>query len=455
MQLGNRLFSSIKNVSSVLGPSSFAASGFVSLALKVGSAGLTFVMLALFAHVLSVDDYGRFAFAFSVTSFLGIVAALGFHRTILRWVPELAARGDRDALRRVLLYSTENVLLGSLLVTLALIGIAAAQGTLDIALLAACPLIVATALSEYLAAALRGLGSLVGALAPKDLLWRLGGALLGGVLLSRRMSTTPAILLGFLSVLLIVLIAPQAVLLWRRSRSSKKHVTAGAERSSVPRDRRSALRIALPMWGATILFNAAQHVDVIVVGAVLSFKETAAYFAVARTANLLSFIVFAIDMVASPRVALLHHDERWSELQALLRHVSMIVLIPTLLGFLFFAGAGSWILGAFGAEFRDQAPLLIVMSGTFLVGACCGPTESFMQMTGNEGAYFRIVIGTYACSLVLMAVSMPFIGIWGAAAGHFMAVAVRGLLVVRYARRRLALDPSILNLFSMRRADKG
>ena len=425
----------------------------MSLGLKVASAGTTFALFALLPRILSIHDYGAFAFDFSVVSFLGIVATIGFHRSVLRSIPDLRTGGRSDVLVRCLAIGNEFLVGAGLLVTAALLLTAFGLGWLNSPLIIAATLIFPIAYSEFLAAALRAFGFLSWALAPKDVAWRGGGAAVGAVMLITHRQATLVDVFTFLSLWLFLLVTVQTVLMFRTARAAaaREGPTSGGEILS----RRSLLVVSVPMWLATVLFNASQHIDVVVVGSFLPLATVGVYFAAARTANLLSFVVFAIDMVASPLMAQAHSSRDRAALQRVLVMSSSLLLVPTLLGFLAIVIFGREILGVFGADFVSGGPLLIAMSGTFLIAATCGPVESFMQMSGLEREYLYLVAGTYATGLVVMICLLPLVGLWGAFAGHFMSVAVRNLLAVVYARRRIGVDPSILNLFRRNLARRG
>lgn len=423
-----------------------ARASTVTLFIKVGAAGLTFLMLLLIARAMVVEDYGRFALGFSVASFLGVAATVGFHEAILRWLPEYKAKGDAGQGRQ-LLYFAMQVVAGA--------GVAAALATVAIAfivadgapyLLATAILIVPLALSEYFAAALRALGSIVGALAPKDVLWRLFGVGLAGgyVLADARLAPGTALLL--MAAALGVLVAGQAYLIKVRADAEVASVVP----SALPNERLSrggALRVAWPMWVSSLMINAGQHLDVVLVGLFLAPEQTAAYFAASRIAGLLSFPWVAMNVMASPIIATLHHSGDREGLQKMLNRGVALMAVPTLIGLAIFVIGGSWILSLFNQGFGSLQGVLILLSISFALTALAGPSHALMQMTGNQTPYLKILGVGYGVGLLVLLMLLPVIGVWAAGVGHLISSLIRNVWIRQFALRHIQVEPTLLSLF--------
>src|SRR4051812_42165350 len=83
-----------------LGRASIAAFGVF-----VVGAGLTYVAQLVIARIIGPDSFGIYAYVLAWVTLLGYVSTLGFHVSILRFVPVYAANKDWALIRGVLQYA--------------------------------------------------------------------------------------------------------------------------------------------------------------------------------------------------------------------------------------------------------------------------------------------------------------------------------------------------------------
>ena len=86
------------------------------------------------------------------------------------------------------------------------------------------------------------------------------------------------------------------------------------------------------------------------------------------------------------------------------------------------------------------------------IGALAGPASYLLLLTGNEGAFPRILACGLLARLVLIALLGPWLGLMGAAiAWSVSTIGVASVLVIA-CRRRTGLDPSLLGVILRPRA---
>src|SRR3990170_4244281 len=95
-----------------------------TLSFRVIHVGLEFLTLLLLAKLLGVAAFGVYAIAMSCAMVLGVPAAAGFDRLLVREVAALRAAERWGALRGILRRSTQAALASSTLLALALAGFA-------------------------------------------------------------------------------------------------------------------------------------------------------------------------------------------------------------------------------------------------------------------------------------------------------------------------------------------
>lgn len=155
------------------------AGSLVGIGAKVLGAFLAFLVFMVLARLLPAEQYGLFAAAFSAATILGFVATFGQQTAVLRFWPALDELHGVRAANRAILVGLAIVLTGGAIVFAAsllssswlpaLTGRAASPGVV----VWTGALAFAFALSEFCVASLRARGSLLRALVPREVLWRL------------------------------------------------------------------------------------------------------------------------------------------------------------------------------------------------------------------------------------------------------------------------------------------
>jgi O-antigen/teichoic acid export membrane protein len=80
------------------------------------------------------------------------------------------------------------------------------------------------------------------------------------------------------------------------------------------------------------------------------------------------------------------------------------------------------------------------------MAAITGPAAYLLLLTGNEGAYPRILAYGLLSRLVLIAILGPWLGLMGAAIAWSVSAAGMALALIIACRRRVGIDPSILSV---------
>jgi O-antigen/teichoic acid export membrane protein len=420
---------------------SLMSNGFAALLIKTGTAGLSYAMFVAFARLLSEQDFGRFAFGFSLATALAAVAGLGLSTAVLRFWPECKISGRADLALGFVGWGFRYTLAGSLLTAVGLIG----AGLLyepagQFAYYAGIGLLLAAmAVSEFGASALRADGRTILALAPRDIVWRIG------VMTAVWMFAAAQSPLDAASSLILAGALLAAITVWQSS--AARIMTLGSAGASVPAGvRASWRRAALPMWAAAVLFAMVQQFDVVLIGLLLSPEQAGAYFAAFRTASLIGLTLIAGSMVGAPLIARYYHAQDDAGLAKLCRSLSLCIALPALGGFIFLLILGRWLLGLFDPGFATAYPVLVVLASSFGIDALCGPTAIVLQMIGRERDHLKLMALTYAATLAAQIILTPAFGAIGAAVPSMLGMIGWNVLALRLLRSRFGLDCSIFAL---------
>jgi O-antigen/teichoic acid export membrane protein len=88
----------------------------IAFAIRVGSAGLVFLLQVFLARMMDLGDYGSYVTAWTWLVMLGAFAPLGIAESAVRFLPRYRARGRHGSARAFFRFGLRTVLLASLLI---------------------------------------------------------------------------------------------------------------------------------------------------------------------------------------------------------------------------------------------------------------------------------------------------------------------------------------------------
>lgn len=417
-----------------------------ALVIKFTGSVLGFTMFALAARAMEPHDFGNLAIIFNAMSFLAIIATCGQETLIVRsWVEYRGS--DRPGLARGALAFGVKVVAGAGLITAAMTALTwpILQPGVPLALVAsACAFLLLQNCMNFSGHFSRVAAGMIVGETPREIAWRLvvvvilvGHQLLHTAFTATEFFATAAVGLG-LSILLqqlfVVRALPHALIA-----GQAQYQTA----EWIPRSFR--------MWLAAILETSSQYLEVIVIGFFLGPTAAAFYFVATRITNVFAMLSGSITAYATMQMSDLFHRNAKGELQAILRALAIINAALAAGAFLVVVFGGKLLLWMFGTAYVSAYPALLILAAGASIGALSGPASYLLLLTGNEGAYPRILAGGLLGRFVLIAVLGPWLGLIGAAIAWSVAAVGTTLVLVMACRQRTGVDPSLLgNVLQLR-----
>jgi O-antigen/teichoic acid export membrane protein len=180
---------------------------------------------------------------------------------------------------------------------------------------------------------------------------------------------------------------------------------------------------------------------------------TAAFFFVAtRITNVFGMISSSITGYATTRISGLFHGDAKDELQIVLRSLSIISGALAAAVFIIIVLGGKLLLWIFGPVYVSAYPALLVLAVGASAGALAGPVSYLLLLTGNEGAYPRIMACGLLARVVLIAILGSSLGLIGAAMAWSASAIGVALALVIACRGRTGVDPSVLSVLTRMRS---
>lgn len=423
----------------------------MSLFVKVGAAGLTYIMLVTLSRTMDATQYGLFAFGFSLATVLAIGASMGQQIAILRFWPEEQGRGAPDEAQSALHSGWALTIIAGLVISAVLalgafgLGVVGGVPVQYLHIVAASLLVLPMAMAEYGSSALRAQGAVVVALLPRDILWRLSVPVIAWILFYFGISLSGVMGLVLVSALLGLMMVVQFFM------ARLLHLENGISFKSLKSYWRKRGQSSRWFLASTVLESAALNMDIVLVGLFLTAQSAGLYFNAFRTAGLITLFMFAITIVIAPMISKHFHGGELRKAQAITTLCSWAGFLFSLAIFVLFWFYGDLVLSLFGASYAEGWIVLILLSVGLLADAATGPTRIVMMMTGHERDYVRIFGAVFAIGFVVQLIAIPQFGIVAAAAVNMLARIVGQVAIAVWTKKHIGLDTSLFGLLDLRR----
>jgi O-antigen/teichoic acid export membrane protein len=408
----------------------------IAFAIRIFSAFIAFVSQVLLARWMGSFEYGIFVLVWVTMIILGNLSCLGFHTSVIRFIPEYRERGEMDELRGIMLASRLFVLVASSAIAaisagLILLFADRIESYYVVPFLIGIFCLPMIALSDVVQGISRANAWAVSALSPTYIV--------RPVLIISFMAA--ALAMGYApsarTALIAAVAATYATTLWQLATVTTR-ADRGIARGRRAIDLRGWILVSLPIFliegFAFMLTNA----DVLMVGIYLSPHDVAIYYAMAKTLALVHFVYFAVKAGVAARYAQFTHGDR-KKLGDFARETVTWTFWPSLAMGLFVLAVGQPVLTLFGPGFEEGYPYLFLLVAGVVVRSTVGPAESLLTMSGNQNVCAVLYGLTLALNVGLNVVLIPRMGLWGAALATSLAMTFEAAALALTAWRRLGI----------------
>lgn len=434
-------------LAALLGPASslrgrLIRGGLGSVALKLGSTALGFLLVMLLARTLGPEGYGVYAFVFAIVSLLAIPTQLGLPQLVVRETAKAQAAEQWGLMRGLWRWSTLVVWLFST----AVLGLAFAglwffgdriddltRATLVVGLL----LIPLIALGNLRGAALGGLRHVVAGQLPEHI-FRPGlllGLCLIVILILPAQTLTASTAMGLHALASAMAFGLGAWLLWRSRPVELAHrpISVYAARDWTVSAWPLALTAGLQVINAQI--------GVLLLGFFATNEDVGIYKVAVAVATLITFGLTAVNLVVMPYFARMHAQGDRVRLQRLVTQSARAILALAAPVTLFLVLFGEQFLTvAFGSGYATGHTALAILAIGQLVNAGMGSVGVLLNMTGHERDTMRGVAIAGAANVLLGLTLIPPFGLEGAALATAATLIIWNLMLRQAVWRRIQIE---------------
>ena len=408
--------------------------------IRVVSAAIAFVSQIIMARLMGNFEYGLFTFVWVMTLLIGNLSCLGFHTTIIRFLPEYREAGAFAEIRG--LTSTARLFAMSVATGVGISGLVALHFLGDhISSYYVMPLFLG-----IFALPMVALGDIQEGTGRANS-WAL--AALGPTYIIR-----PTLILVFMG-LAAYLGYPHTAQTAMICALAAVYTTSVGQFLFVitrigkhyPTPHRTIefshwFRIAFPIFLIEGFVFLLTNSDVVVVGFYLDPTKVAIYFAAAKTMSLVHFVFFSVKAAASARFSALWAVGDKKGLERFASQAARWTFLPSLALGLFVLLVGRFLLSLFGQDFVAGYPLLGILLVGILAKASIGPGEGLLSMVGEQRRCVAIYASALTVNILLNITLIPMLGLYGVACAVSGAMIFEALALHIVIRRTLGISLS-------------
>ena len=407
----------------ISGDTGSGAAGRITLyafVIRIASAAIAFVSQVFLARWMGPFEYGIFVLVWVTMIIAGNLSCLGFHTSVIRFIPEYRETGRLAELRGILLTSRLFVLIASsAIAAIGAAGLWLFSDTVEsyyvVPFYLGIVCLPMIALSDVLQGIARANAWATAALAPTYLIRPvlILVFMAGALLLGQDATATTAILAAILATYATTIY--QFVNVTTRI---DRRIDAGPRTVSL----RFWVAVSLPIFLVESFFFLLTNADVLMVGLYMTPHDVAIYYATVKTLAIAHFVYFAVKAGVAQHYAHLAHDGSAGQLARFARETVNWTFWPTLALAMVILILGKPMLFLFGPGFDAGYPLLFVLILGVVARSAVGPAESLLTMSGYQNICAAAYAATLALNVGLNMLLIPQFGLWGAAIATAVAM---------------------------------
>jgi len=212
-------------------------------------------------------------------------------------------------------------------------------------------------------------------------------------------------------------------------------------------DIKNLLHFSIPMVFTVLLHDLMAHIDVLILGTLVSAAQVGIYSVVVRILALAQVIFMAFQPIFQPFVADFHAKKELKRLSNLLKAItqwSVTMSFPVFLSLLLFPG---FFLNFFGKEFIRGSDCLFVLAVAYLFSSVSNLPSSMIFMSGRSDITLGNNLAVLIINTGLNYLLIPKYGILGAALATGSSVALLAIVRILWVYHLMKIHPFRIDLW--------
>lgn len=191
-----------------------------------------------------------------------------------------------------------------------------------------------------------------------------------------------------------------------------------------------------PMAISAVVYILMQSVDVMLLSKFSDFSQVAFYSVAVKLTMLINLVLSSVNSVYAPAFSELFTGRRMNELREVIKKATRLIFYLTFPAILILFFLSDVVLGFFGQDYIVARTALYVLLAGQIVNTFCGSAGTYMNMTGKQVVFQRILLTAFLANLVLNLLLIPAYGINGAAVATTVSMVFWNLTTTWYIYRK-------------------
>ena len=190
----------------------------------------------------------------------------------------------------------------------------------------------------------------------------------------------------------------------------------------------SLIKGSIPMLGITISTAAIANLDIVMLNYFSTPDKVGIYSIYVKIASVAIMATASINSMFAPKVSALYSTQNHSELKSYSKQVTLVTFGVATLSTIAVLTIHQPLLEYFGTQFTEHTSALYILFTSGLVAAFFGSVGFFLSMTGNQTAFFWIMLCAATTNAILNYFLIPIFGLDGAAAATLVSTLISTIL---------------------------
>ncbi len=447
MSLWERMLAKVNLGSKASRSRRLAASSIGALFVYATGAVLSYVSQLLVARTIGADSFGIYSYVLAWVTMLAYLSTLGFHVSLLRFIPAYRANERWNLMRGIIKYSQRGTALVGILVVLVGFAIILAQrGSMrpELAVTFLIGIVTIPIISQHQinSSLVRAFGGIVKAIAPERVA-RDGVLMVTAGLLAWSGWFAKDAIVAMAAALISALATLALLRFFLRSLRPLQLAEATVEYSA-----REWLKPTIPIMFIVIADALMTKSGVIALGMSGNTLD-AGIFAVALSMSLITALPrMAVSAAFAPNVSDLHARNDLAGLRALASKASLLSVVGAVGVAAPLLVFNEQLLSLFGKDFVVGAPIVATLIFGQVFAAACGPQQHIITMTGNERSAAIIMMSCAAFNLAACVLAISTFGTFGVAVAMSATLVIWNVVMAVYIFRKLGMAPGLVSAFA-------
>jgi O-antigen/teichoic acid export membrane protein len=233
------------------------------------------------------------------------------------------------------------------------------------------------------------------------------------------------------------------------------NIVARNDAAPLPISMREHLALALPMIVTALANSLNGRLDTIMLAWYRPSDIIGIYGTAVKISIGIEFVIGAIKTIAMPKIAEMYHGGRHGELVETLDYAARLVFWTTApVSVILFIFAEP-IMGILGPHFTEGANVLRIMTVAHFISASSGMVGAFLNMTGGQVVFSRIVVAAMGLNVLLNLLLIPRFGMVGAATAAGVTLSLWNIGAAIYIYRKHGINMYYIPGMTKHRATHG